>query len=191
MSRLFTSVAVFFSLIASAQTSLNLELKTGFGKTSDLGLYQGNSAGPICSVNQIGVNTKITISPKKNIQLIAGLALKHIYTQSEIGASSFTMHTWRTVVPIRVEFNAYRKLRIQLGAAIQNNRNYNDIFVGQPFNFRYDLMAGLIYPIATKIDLSIGYQKGISPTGKAYYLYDPSNFFHVGCLFHFHIHKTK
>lgn len=165
-----------------AQVDWGIEMKSGPGITAGLVIHPSTDKVPIYVVSHGATFLSYQFPNLRNLEVSVGLGAKHTYTQTQIGNSIFSMNTWRAIAPISLSARLKEKLYVRLGITSQNNRDFNDIFIGQPFNFRFDATSGLTYHFSEALRFTANYQRCLIPDTDGYFLNDPKNSWSVGFI---------
>lgn len=161
------------TVIGDAQQGFKFELEAGAGLNRKLYLHDQPVSKPGGTVLQFGSVYRFAAGNSARVGIESGLYGQYIYNTGSVDLTTFSSHTMRAVALLSAGYRVTEKVEIHLGATFKNNRDFNDIFVNQAFNFRFDAMLKVQYGISDRFNLTLRYYQSVSKLGDPYFITDP------------------
>ena len=164
-----------------SQFRMSLDIGSGLGINPSLSLLDKEIGRRNASVTHVDYTFHFPLA--KRFDLSFGLGGKYIINHALLNESKVKTSTLRSVALLQLHYSVSDKLKFGVGVSGQNNRDYNDIFQFQPFNYRFNAELSAAYSLRPSIEAIVRVSSSMKRFTDAYLLNDPLLMVSVGFRF--------
>ncbi len=181
LKHLICAILLLFTLNISAQSHLQLEANFLVGFQSQKELNQRELTNSQHLGFLIGANWQIMLY--KRIYIETGVYGKFVQGQSETELACFTSKLISAQLALLIGFKGTNKWQYSGGLIFENNRDFEDMNINQPFNLRYYASAKTCYQIKSKLGISLSANFNLAKIPKSYLIINPANYASLGVIY--------
>ena len=163
---------IFISLNSFSQKKFSAEILTGLGFNKDLALVNQNIED--YSVFTTQINANYTFKIYKNIFAETGIGSQWYFSSGTVALSNFKATSLRLNVPFIISYPILEKVSIGAGAALSNNRDFDDFDFRANHNLRTSLLLKGHYSLKENFSLVLLIKQNVSNTPDPYLVNQPN-----------------
>lgn len=190
LKRLFliATLLILGTYFSNAQTKINAEINTGLGFQNKISIDNQKISNNAFST-RFGANIQIPIYKKIFVET-------GIYGLTNSGKKEFKTHTLKhnslhMQFPLFVGYTIKDKWQVQLGLAIQNERNFDEINVNQIENLRVSFINKVNYAYNKKVNFHFYTNWSLEDTPDVYAATFSKNSIQIGVSYTLWSHNKK
>ena len=175
---------LFILLIEFSILSQNkFEIETNLGVSFQNKIMINNES--LDNINAFGLRLGVNYIKKvhNKFYIETGLYGKYNNHNNEIRTTKFTSNSLKLQVPLYIGYTIDKTWKINIGASIENNRDFNEIDFKREDNLRYDLLTKLIYVFNKKIHFSLYTNWMLNHVSDTFTISVPKNGIYFGIIY--------
>ncbi len=189
LKKLIITALLFCATISYSQNEFQIESNLGFLYQKDISINNEilKSTGNFGA--RIGANYLKKFD--SNMYFETGLFLKYTTGTYKIETVDFNFNSIRLQVPFYVGYQINDLWRFNLGASVENNKDFEDLAFYLNENLRYDFLVKVAYNYSDLLDFSLYANTMVSKTKDINTLTSPRNGVYIGVIFKIPNSKTN
>ena len=189
MKKSIIIILLFCTTISYSQNEFQIETNLGFLYQKDISINNEilKSTGDFGA--RLGVNYLNNF--KSNLYLETGLFLKYATGSYQIEKVDFKFNSIRMQVPLYIGYHINELWRFNLGASVENNKDFEDLAFYLNENLRYDFLVKVAYNYSELLDFTLYANTMVSKTKDINTLTSPRNGVYLGVIFKIPNSKTN
>tara|TARA_B110001450_G_scaffold256296_1_gene286185 strand:+ start:169 stop:729 length:561 start_codon:yes stop_codon:yes gene_type:complete len=181
MKKISLLIILLIEFSALSQSKFEIETNLGISFQSKM-LINNESLDNINAFGlRLGVNFIKIVHNKFYIE--TGLYGKYNKNNNEIRTTKFTSNSLKLQLPLYIGYTIDKTWKINIGASIENNRDFNEIDFKREENLRYDLLTKLIYVFNKKIHFSLYTNWMLNQVSDSFTISVPKNGIYFGIIY--------
>ena len=181
LKKLIIIILLFCTTISYSQNEFQIESNLGFLYQKDITLNNEKIKSTGDFGARIGANYLRRFN--NNMYLETGLFLKYATGSYKIETIDFTFNSIRMQVPLYVGYQINDLWRFNLGASVENNKDFEDLAFFLEENLRYDFLVKVAYNYSELLDFTFYANTMVSNTKDINTLTSPRNGIYMGVIF--------
>lgn len=163
---------LLFLQMSYSQNRFSVEILSGFGFNNNLTLFNEEVENYTSSTVQFNLSYRFKII--KEFFIETGLGTQLYFSSGNIRTSRFKSSTLRLKLPVLIGYNLFKKVSINTGVAIANNREFNDLDFRANYNLRTSFLLKGNYSIKDNFEVVLLIQKNISDIPDLFFINQPN-----------------
>ncbi|WP_412986343.1 outer membrane beta-barrel protein [Pontimicrobium sp. IMCC45349] len=190
MKKISLLLFLMSTMFTFSQSEFQVEVDLGYAFQTDMMLNNENLEPANAFGIRLGVNYLKTLNEK--LYLETGLYGKYNRANREIETLEFTSNSLKIQLPLYLGYKIDDTWRLNVGASIENNKDFDEIDFKREDNLRYDLLTKLIYVYNQKLQFSFYTNWMLNSTPDVYTVSSPRNGMYLGVIYKLgKVTKTK
>jgi len=180
-NKLFFIILYAFTISLLGQVRYQFELDFGLGFQSDLEFNDEVLNSPNSFSVRFGSNVQIPIYNKIFVE--GGVYGKYNRGSNEIEPLVFKSNSLRIQIPLYFGYDIYGKWSVNVGASVENNRDFDKIDFQKEYNLRYDFLTKIIYQQSEQFHYVLYTNWLLSKVPDYYVISNPKNGIYLGVVY--------
>ena len=190
MKKISLLLFLMSTMFTFSQSEFQVEVDLGYAFQTDMMLNNENLEPANAFGIRLGVNYLKILNEK--LYLETGLYGKYNSANREIETLEFTSNSLKIQLPLYLGYKIDDTWRLNVGASIENNKDFDEIDFKREDNLRYDLLTKLIYVYNQKLQFSFYTNWMLNSTPDVYTVSSPRNGMYLGVIYKLgKVTKTK
>jgi len=168
----FLAFALIFFHKNYAQKHFSAEILTGVGFNKNLTLVNESVENYNVFTTQVNANYQFNLYKKLFAE--TGLGTQWYFSSGDVGVSNFKATSLQLNLPFTISYPLFKKTHIGLGAALSNNKSFDDFDFRAKQNIRTSLLFKGAYILNSDFNLLLIAKHNLSNTPDLYLLNQPN-----------------
>lgn len=181
MKKINLLLLLLLGLSTFSQNKFELESNFGISFQSKMMINSENLDNTNAFGLRFGVNYIKKIKNKFDIEI--GLYGKYNKNKNEIENTKFTSNSLKFQLPLYISYSINKIWKINIGASVENNRDFNNIDFKREDNLRYDFLTKLIYNFNAKINFALYSHWMLNQVSDTFTINTPRNGIYLGVIY--------